>query len=379
MDARTLRWTDGSWSSPLPDWDGERTLVVALGSRASADDGRWPLRLREAYPHALITGCSTAGHLDDGHVDDGLTATIVRFASTDLVSAAVELRAERSFDDGRALADALVADMAAPRLVVALSDGVAVNGGQLVAGLAAGLPAGTTVFGGLAGDGDRFEQTWTLVGDRPVAGHAVVVALGGGSLSVGLGSRGGWRTFGPERRITRAKGNVLFELDGEPALDLYRHYLGHRAGELPASALLLPLSVRNDADDPNPVVRTVLGIDTDERSLTFAADIPEGGLGQLMWVTVDGLVGGAGDAAAAAMRSLGGGDEPVLALGVSCIGRRLVLGRRVEDEVDAVAEVLPPGSHHVGFYAYGEISPLADGRCGLHNQTMTLAVLAERD
>jgi hypothetical protein len=188
------------------------------------------------------------------------------------------------------------------------------------------------------------------------------------------GSKGGWDAFGPTRQVTRAQGNILFELDGKPALELYKSYLGERAAGLPATALLFPLSLRDPEGRNEDIVRTVLAVDEASQSLTFAGDIPEGHLVQLMRANFDRLVDGAGAAA------VGLGDRglsPTLAVAVSCVGRRLVLGERVEEEVEATLDALPTGTQQVGFYSYGELSPQATGACSLHNQTMTLTVIQE--
>jgi hypothetical protein len=195
-------------------------------------------------------------------------------------------------------------------------------------------------------------------------------------LRIGHGSKGGWDFFGPERVITRSRDNVLYELDGRPALDLYKEYLGDRAAELPAAAWLFPLSIRANRSDVNRVVRTVLSVDDAEKSLTFAGNVPKGHLAQLMRANFDRLVDGAAGAASELRPALNG-NGPTLCIAVSCVGRRLVLGERAEEEVEAVLEALEPHTRQVGFYSYGELSPYANGRCDLHNQTMTLTAIGE--
>jgi hypothetical protein len=233
------------------------------------------------------------------------------------------------------------------------------------------------VTGGLAGDGTRFEHSWVLRGGRAESGQACAVGFYGERLHVGHGCAGGWQDFGPERRITRAEGNVLYELDGRPALELYKTYLGERAQGLPGAALLFPLSVRREGDGQPAVVRTILGLDETQQSLTFAGDLPAGGLARLMRASADQLIDSAGDAARQATAGLPAVDS-VLLLSVSCVGRRLVLGERTDEEVEAVAETAPAGSAHLGLYSYGEIAPsAAGGGVALHNQTMTVTVLAE--
>jgi hypothetical protein len=256
-----------------------------------------------------------------------------------------------------------------------LSDGLNVNGSDLIAGIDSGLPEGVVVTGGLAGDGIRFQKTWVLASGA-MRDHAVTAAgFYGDRVRLGHGSMGGWDIFGPERRITRSEGNVLYELDGKAALPLYKNYLGALASGLPASGLLFPLSIRSGRDDQAPVVRTILSVSEEEQSLTFAGDLPEGWYAQLMSANFDRLIEGASQAAHQC--SLDAGGREALSIAISCVGRRLVLGERCEEELEATVDVLGTTTHQIGFYSYGELSPNATGRCDLHNQTMTLTTITE--
>src|SRR5262249_28678903 len=178
-------------------------------------------------------------------------------------------------------------------------------------------------------------------------GDRIVAAVGfyGDHVQIGHGSQGGWDIFGPERLVTRAHNNVLYELDGKPALELYERYLGDRASALPAAALLFPVALRTSEWDSEPIVRTVLAVDEAQQSMTFAGDLPEGSRARLMHANLDRLVQGASHAAA--------GGAPVatpdgtLAIAISCVGRRLVLGERTEEEIEATLDALPLGSQQV--------------------------------
>ena len=235
------------------------------------------------------------------------------------------------------------------------------------------------VTGGLSGDGSRFKQTWVAVGAKVKSNVVAAVGFYGDFVQIGHGSKGGWDKFGPERVVTRSEGNVLFELDGKPALQLYREYLGDKAKELPASGLLFPLSLRSSNKDDKFLVRTLLAVDHEKNSLTFAGDIPRGYLAQLMKADFDRLIGGASVATAMAKDNGAPVGKDSLVVAISCVGRRLVLGERTEEEVEAVLDALPKSqqAHITGFYSYGEISPYASGHCDLHNQTMTLTVFSE--
>jgi len=212
-----------------------------------------------------------------------------------------------------------------------------------------------------------------------VPAQGVVAALGlyGCRLNVGFGSLGGWDPFGPQRLITRSEGNILYELDGKSALGLYKHYLGAHAAELPASGLLIPLSITVEGHAAS-VVRTILAIDESAQSLTFAGDIPQGAYARLMKANFNRLIDGASAAARTSHEPLGS-NSPELALLISCVGRKLVLKQRTGDEVEAVRQVLGERTVLTGFYSYGEIAPFAPGaNCELHNQTMTITTVSER-
>ena len=261
--------------------------------------------------------------------------------------------------------------------VLVISDGLKVNGTELVRGLVKHLPPGVAVTGGLAGDGARFEQTLVCLDGLPEAETIAVIGFYSSRLHVGYGSLGGWDPFGPERLITRAKGNVLYALDGQSALALYKQYLGEHAADLPASGLLFPLSLRTK-DRKSVVVRTILAVSEAEQSLTFAGDVPEGAYARLMKANFERLIDGAIGAAQTSYEAIGA-HSPDLAILISCVGRKLLLKQRTEDEVEGVRDILGEHTTMTGFYSYGEICPAAPlGNCELHNQTMTITTFAER-
>lgn len=378
LKVETISYFGGSgWSAEFPCEDSDQTLVLAFGGAEFAEYSEPLLALGRAFPRSKILACSTAGEIHGTRVHDhSITAAVARFQRTTLRSASAPIGSSTSFDAGQKLGR----ELAGPGLrgVLVLSDGLGVNGSCLARGLNSVLDEPVVVTGGLAGDGDRFLRTWVLVNGVPVTGHATAVGFYGDDVHIGHGSKGGWDVFGPERRVTRAEGNVLFELDGKPALALYKEYLGDLASELPASALLFPLAIRHtDAKgNESSVVRTILGVDERQSSMTFAGDIPQGAFAQLMRANFDRLVQGASDAAVMTRSSKTNGSS-VLSIAISCVGRRLVLRQRTEEETEATLEILPDGTRQVGFYSYGELSPHTNGSCELHNQTMTLTTLAE--
>ncbi len=371
----SAQW-DGSSFSAL---DSPQTLLLLFGASDLIDQPDTIRNVLAACPQSQVIGCSTSGEIHGTHIiDNHLVAAAVRFEHSQLRTARATVSGPA---ESYAAGSAVAAQLQGPSLkaVFVLSDGLSVNGSELVKGMNDVLKGSAVITGGLAGDGARFKRTWVIMDRTPQSGYVTAVGFYGDRLTVGHGSKSGWDKFGPERRVTKSAGNVLYELDGRPALELYKEYLAERAAGLPATALLFPLALRAAKDDEKSLVRTVLGVDEATHSLTFAGDIPQGALAQLMRANFDRLVAGASEAASLTHRSQTSpyASGPTLAVAISCVGRRLVLGERTEEETEAALDMLPQGSQQIGFYSYGEISPYSGGPCDLHNQTMTLTTLAE--
>ena len=354
-------------------------LVLYFGSRQMLADGARYRELREQFPESHLMGCTTGGQIYGDDIDDDrVNVAAMRFDATKLRAACEFVEnAGGSRGCGEAIGQALAGDGLAG--VFVLSDGLNVNGSEFVAGMNAHV-GDVSITGGLAGDGSAFEETLVGLDCPPKKGIVAAVGLYGPAVRIGHGSAGGWDVFGPRRRITRSQGNVLYELDNEPALALYERYLGEEdAKALPGSALLFPLQIHNPARPDHQVVRTILAIDREAKTMTFAGDVPDGWVAQLMRGNFSRLAEGAAEAAHQARDGLAEGhDRDGVAILVSCIGRRLLMGQRTVDEIEAASAAL--GSHlsRIGFYSYGEISPhAASGICELHNQTMTVTTITE--
>lgn len=365
------------WDS-IPDvtMDSPQTLLLFFGSADQELVTPQLEILSQSFPDSVIAGCSSAGEIYGNDVyDDSVSLAVIRFEDTRLKMASSQIS---DSTDSRAVGKNIIDDLCddSLRSVIVLSDGLAVNGTQLVEGMCDSLPKGVVITGGLAGDGDRFEKTWVWSNAKMQIDHICAIGFYGESIGVGHGSRGGWDVLGPEREVTRSAENILFELDGQPALQLYKKYLGDRADGLPATGLLFPLSISSEDENTENVVRTILAVDEESNSITFAGDIPTGSHVRLMRANFDRLIDGAVDAAGVINMS-GYNNGPLLSIAISCVGRRLVLGQRTDEEIDAALSGMPDGTKQIGFYSYGEISPLANGKCDLHNQTMTLTAIWE--
>ncbi len=376
LESFTYTQKDGWSVEHFPPLDSTNSVVFAFGAPEIREDPSPLKELLAAYPKARKMSCSTAGEISGERLmDQSISVAVAKFERSQLDCTTHQVTENSdSHEVGIKIAqDLLKADLKA---IFVLSNGLLVSGSELVRGMNEVLPDGVLVTGGMSGDGDRFKHTWVVDGNQ--LGESSVSAVGfyGENIHVGHGSKGGWDVFGPQRKVTRAKDNVLYELDGKPALNLYKEYLGELAAELPSSGLLFPLSLRENPNDKRNIVRTILGVDEKENSLIFAGDIPQGHYAQLMKANFDRLVNGAAEAAH--MADLESENVETLTIAISCVGRRLVLGERTEEELEAVHAGLSNTAHQIGFYSYGEISPYNAGKCDLHNQTMTLTTIQEQ-
>jgi hypothetical protein len=379
MKTEQKQWTaEGGWQNiKEAGLNGSADLIFVFGSRKLLEDPSKYDEVRSFYPNSNILMGSTSGEImEDLVYDDSLAVTAVDFEKTAIKVASMNINdATDSFDAGVRMAEELSGEGLAH--VFLLTDGLHVNGSEIVKGINSKLENDVPCTGGLAGDAANFEKTVVGLNAAPSENQVVAIGFYGDSLEVGYGSVGGWDNFGAERLVTRSEGNVLYELDGQSALDLYKMYLGDKASELPGSALLFPLGLKFD-EDSDTIVRTVLAVDEEANSMTFAGDIPEGCYVRLMKADFDKLIEGA-NLAAEHTTQKGGEDAEKLAILISCVGRKLILGQRIDEEVESVQNVLGDGATLTGFYSYGEISPIVESsRCELHNQTMTITTFAEK-
>ncbi len=352
-------------------------LMIVFGDKAFFAESDVLKQLPAQFPGTAILGCSTAGEItNDGVLDGSCTFSAVKFDQVQVRAASTLLN---SMADSLAAGEAIGQQLADPalRAVLVFGPGVQINGSALVEGISHHIGKHIPITGGLAGDGGAFAQTFTLDNQGVADNKIVAVGLYGEALRFSHGSFGGWEPFGITRKVTRCDGNTLYELDGEPALDVYKRYLGEHAKGLPASGLLFPFAMLGEDHSAIGLIRTILGINEAEGSLTLAGAIDPNGYLQLMHASTDRLVDGAEAAAEAAQEMLDATSDG-LAILVSCVGRKLVMGARVDEEVEAVGEVFGQNAQLTGFYSYGEISPFTPGSdCRLHNQTMTVSFITE--
>lgn len=370
--------TLGGWNVDTGKLIAEQAQIVfVFGYKELLKNAELMDEIRASYSNAQIVGCSTAGEIAEIEIsDDRLVTTAVYFEKTKIKIVKEDVSSmKQSYEVGENIANGFDSD--GLKHLIVISEGLNINGTELTNALNKVFDDKLSITGGLAGDHANFEETLIVYNNEVKPNMVVAIGFYGENIHFGYGSKGGWDSFGVDREVTRSEANVLYELDGQPALELYKKYLGSHANNLPASALLFPLSFRISGSDTS-LVRTILSVNEDDGSMVFAGDIPQGEHVRLMKANFDKLVDGAFDAAEMSKISLEQAKAD-FALLISCVGRKLVLKQRVEEELEVIQEVIGNQVTTTGFYSYGEISPVKpfEQHCELHNQTMTITLIKE--
>jgi hypothetical protein len=377
MKTKQHHFLNSVWKDYPSELNTEKCqLVLAFGSSECIVKQEICDHLKKTYPKADIVFASTAGEIiNDSVYDNSVVVTAIELEKTAIKCVKTNINEHgSSFETGNYLIKQL--DQDELNCVFIISDGTFINGSELVDGFNHDNPRMVPITGGLAGDAARFEKTFTGLNEIPSQGNVIAIGFYGKNMLIGHGSFGGWDEFGQERIITQSNKNVLYEIDHKNALDLYKQYLGDYVNELPGSALLFPLSIRINGSDKN-LVRTILSVNEENKSMTFAGNLPEGSKVRLMKANFDKLVEASSTAATNSFTRIKN-HEPGLAILISCVGRKLILQERTDEEVQAAKEVLGNNAAITGFYSYGEISPFNAGiQCELHNQTMTITTFSE--
>ena len=353
----------------------DNPLVLVFGNRYLLEDENNITEIKKEFSYSNLVFASTSGEiLDDSIIDNSISVTAIELENSSFI---IERENIANFNmQINLLGEALLAKLPKEKLkhLFVLADGM-LDGSKLIQGLENNLDASISITGGMCGDDARFEKTLSSYNENPNTGEVVLIGLYGDALEVSYASAGGWFPFGPERKITKSKDNILYEIDNKPALDVYINHLAHRAIGLPSASLAFPLNVTYEGKE-QAVVRTILGLDEKNKALILAGDAPENSKVQLLMASVDALIDGAQNATELAVKNRE--KQAELAILVSCIGRKLVMNKRVGEETEYVKEALNDCTLITGFYSYGQIAPFyGDDYTNLHNQTITLTLISE--
>lgn len=367
------KWNTQKETANFPK--NQAQLVLVFGERKLLEQNSHYDFLRNEFPNADIVINSTSGEIHNDSVHDNtIVATAIAFEKTKVRTIEVDIKNHiESYQAGAKIANDLLEDNNLKAILI-ISDGSRVNGTRLTQALNEITSYKIQITGGLAGDQARFQKTLVGLNSNPEEGKIVGIGFYGNDITIGHGTQGGWDAFGPEREITKSEYTILYSIDSKPALDLYKEYLGSYAAELPGAALRFPILLQSTPNS-SPVVRTILSIDEENKSLTFAGDVPTGSTIRFMKANFDRIIDASATASEQALTRLN--TAPEFAILISCVGRKLVLGQRTEEEIEAAREIFGSETLISGFYSYGELAPSNSTKCELHNQTMTITTFAE--
>ncbi len=370
------KYKDQDWQSLTQYQELKNPLVMVFGNRFELEAPKIHKGIKSIFPNGEIVYGSTSGNITTHAIDDEcITLTAIEFEKSTFEIRTINLNETElnSYNAGVELVNRLPKENL--KFIFIISEGSFVNGSDLTKGMNFAVDNNVLITGGLCGDDNRFERTLASYNENPKDGEIVAIGFYGDTLDVSSSIEAGWKPFGPERIVTKSKGNILYELDSKPALDLYKKYLGEKSKELPAAALYYPLGVKIEEDDQS-YVRTILNINEEYNAMIFAGDVPLNSKVQLMMSSVDSLIRASSQAANIALESKI--NKTQLALIVSCIGRKLLLDQRIIEELEEVKEVIGNDVFVSGFHSYGEIAPFNDeNMCQLHNQTFVLTLISE--
>lgn len=374
MRTKSYRYTHDRWSESFDTtMDSQSTLVLVFFE--SSSDIRNQLQIIKAtFPKSKIIGTSTSGEIQNAElIDHSIVCMIIQFHKTRLKISSTPISYESSAQAGKLIGD----NLAAPDLknVLLLTESLDIDAADLVKSLDETLKehqVEVPIAGGLAGGRQNSAKTFVIDDTTIRNNQAVALGLYGDDIQIFSGIGTGWAPFGPIRLVTKARRKTVYEIDGLPALKLYKDYIKEDAHNLPYSGIFFPLGIENET-----IVRSVAQINEAKNALILAHKIPENTRVQLMHSNVMKLIDGAAGALNGCTLDFSG-NLSTAALIVSCVGRRLIMGQKTEDEIDIIKARLPKHTEICGFYSYGEFSPTASKQNKLHNQTMTIIIFQER-
>jgi len=352
-------------------------LAMVFGS-SRFDQARLLQGVRSILGEVPLAGESTAGEIvSDGPLNYSVVVWLIASEAL-LCSLGVAEAADRApREAGQQAAHSAIRGFQGPRKgFVLFGDGLMTRYADILRGIQEVLGTSTLIVGGMAGDDLRFAQTYQYANER-VLSRAIVGVLLGGPIALGVGCEHGFAPISKPRRITRARANILYELDRQPATSVYEEYLGSEVVErmrhtgFTRQHLAYPLGIQCEPSDPR-LLRNVVSFGEDG-SLLCSGEIPEGAWLQLMIGSHTLALEAARRAAQEAIQPL---NRVAGVLVFDSIARRKLLGpRHAAMEIAQIRQVIGPSTPLVGCYTYGEHGPAGSSATAARTTIQTGSVL----
>lgn len=372
----------------LTKLDADKADLAIVFASSKYDQEKMLSGVRSVSKNALLVGSSTAGEITtDGPANKPSVAVMlmnapeIKFYAAVGENIAADARAagKKAAEEVKKLAGAeLKAFMMLPDVLVG-------NGADIVRGVLDSLGEHFPVVGGASGDDFKFVKTYQYLNDKVYSGAVVGLGLVG-NFKIGIGVKHGWLPVGTPMKVTKSQGAVLHELNGAPAINIYRDYFGEEEAKqlqqetLAKLAITYPLGMTVAGSD-EMLIRDPITVD-EKGSITCAAEIPEGSEIQLMIGSREEAVKVAKIAAEKAVEQLDGA-HPKAVIIFNCIARSKLFGEHSGEEISAIQEAVGRETPLIGFYTYGEQAPLGGevrniNKCNpaFHNETVVIAALA---
>lgn len=369
---------------------GDRDHIFAAMVFFGAEYDPEPLAstLATLLPGVSIVGCSTDGEI----TADGLSVdsvVLILLSSPSMTARAAHfagLTPENSLQAGREIASSLASERG--RALMLFPDGLTCNGSDIIRGAQEVLNSSFIMAGGTSGDRGRFQKTFQIQNGKAHSTSLVGLMLESDTpLEIGFGVMSGWKPIGIAKTVTHAEGNVVYRIENETALDVYSTFLGDKASQLPAIGVEYPFGLVDESGrvgekgfrdgDEYILLRAPMAVDRSTGAIQFAASIPQGAKIKMTRAKSTEIIEAAREAASRSLQHLTGKPDAVFFF--SCMARKVVLGRKTDQEIMAAREVYGESIPMIGFYTYGEIANCGENApiCRFHNETATFLAIRE--
>lgn len=260
--------------------------------------------------------------------------------------------------------------------IIVMSGGVSIDAEQIVFGLKAGVKEETPIFGGLAADDLQLKETFAFTHKGVTSNGVVLLAFDNDKIELRGMATSGWEGVGTENVITHAEGNMVYSINGEPAVNAFIKYFGYFNNvetEVKVSEISAQYPLQIMREDGTAILRAPLMSIEDSGALMLAGGVRNGDRFKFSIAPGFEVIDKTIEEFDEWRQEVEKADALIL---FSCKGRHAALGPLIEDEITGIYNFWKKPM--VGFFTYGEIGNLKNGDCDFHNETCSLVVLRER-
>jgi hypothetical protein len=332
--------------------------------------------IMDAFPNLELIGCTTDGEISSilGCVEDSITLILFYSDTLEIMAGmgkCLSLNPLQTAIDAVGQAEEKMTNKST--FCITLAESVTVGGVSVINALKSRLGDEFPIFGGLAADQWSMKKTYQFY-KREILTDTILVLLFSGNIIFSSGLASGWTPIGHKKKTTKVDHNIVYEVDQEPILDFYNRYVGGDYKRVPTE---YPLAVFPNENSEKYYIRSPYTFNEKDRSVTFFGDVPENVVVQLVSGSIEKMSMASESALKEAIEAYKG-NKPEAALVFTCSARKAILGLKVDKEYHYLQKNMPDHFPICGFYTYGEICPLENGRESyFHNGTIAVLLIGE--